>query len=296
MGDRAAAAVKLVLTIALVALVTVLAKISLQTINFFTFIWLQLTVASVAMIIYSFVIRKEVFPRKVPLKVWLLIVGIGVLNFAIVRSIFVYALDILPVTTHAYVINFVGIVTMFLSAILLREKPGWLQVAGAFLALVGIRFYFYHLPEYSEMKGIIWLAVAVLCLALTNIIMRQLHLLDKQYVSNNLIATFSICIGATPLILWGIIAGDPIGSVGVEHWVVIILNGLIAIGLVMIVFNQVMKILRAYEASILATCGVIFTALFAMPILGDYLDTHEVFGIVLMIVGISMVQINKGMK
>ncbi|TQV87381.1 DMT family transporter [Aliikangiella coralliicola] len=296
MSERTSAAIKLVFSIALVALITVFAKSTLKQVSFFTFIWLQLLSASIAMIIYTFILKKEKFPKNLPRQVWLIILGIGVLNFAIVRTIFIYALDVLPVNTHAYIMNFVGIVTMVLSALLLRERPGFVQIVGAVIALVGIRFYFYQLPGGNEIEGIIWLSIAVLCLAATNILMRQLHLLETQYVSNNMVATLSICVGAFPLVILGAIIDYPLPSIGARDWLVIILNGLIAIGLVMVVFNQVMKVLRAYEASILATSGVIFTAIFAMPILGDYLELHEIVGVLLMITGIALVQFYKNVK
>ncbi len=58
----------------------------------------------------------------------------------------------------------------------------------------------------------------------------------------------------------------------------------------MVVFSQVMQYLKAYEASIIATSGVIFSALFAMPVLGDFLTVYEISGILIMLLGIILVQ------
>jgi drug/metabolite transporter (DMT)-like permease len=59
------------------------------------------------------------------------------------------------------------------------------------------------------------------------------------------------------------------------------------------VWLRVLRTLRAYEASILATLGVVFTALFAIPILGEQLEVHELAGIGCMLIGLSLAQFRR---
>ncbi len=275
---------------ALVALVVTLAKQSLAVVPVFSFVWLQMAFASTAMLINTFLIQKEKWPSGVSAKILMIVVGIGLLNYLIVRFLFIYALELIPVTTHAYLMNFVGIVTMLFSIFLLKEKPKISQVFGAMIAIFGLWLFFHDAPTNGELKGIITIAIAVICLALTNILLRKLHLIKQHGLSHNHIATFAVCVGSIPLVGAGLVIDLPLPSISFYHWIVILANGLIANALVMTVFSQVMAHLKAYEASILAMTALIFTALFAMPILDDYLVGFEIAGIVLMLFGIGLVQ------
>lgn len=60
-------------------------------------------------------------------------------------------------------------------------------------------------------------------------------------------------------------------------------------------WNSILWTLRSYEASILAASTVIYTALFAVPILGERLALHQIAGVALMLVGLSLVQVWRGL-
>jgi len=275
---------------ALAALVITYAKQSLTDVPFFTFVWLQMAFASGAMLINTFIFQKEKLPRNIKSKIYLIIVGIGLLNYLLVRILFYYSLERLPVTTHAYLLNFVGVVTMILSMFFLREKPRITQVFGAMMAMFGLWLFFSESPKEGELMGMFAVSLAVLCLAGTNILLRHLHMIKDHGLSHNYIATFSVCIGSIPLVLFGLMNDLPLPSISASNWIIIIANGLVANALVMTAFSHAMQYLKAYEASMIAMTALIFTALFAMPILGDYLNLSELLGIILMLIGIGFVQ------
>ncbi|WP_196138125.1 DMT family transporter [Aliikangiella sp. G2MR2-5] len=289
MNSHNKAVLMLLGTLAAVSLVTVLAKNTLKSVDFLSFVWLQMAFASSFMLIIGLT-NKQLGIKNIDLKVMSIIFAIGILNFAIVRGIFIYALDLLPATTHAYVINFVGIVTMFLSTLILREPPNLIQILGAVLALIGVRLYFWELPDGAELRALLWLMGAVICLALTNILMRYLHTINRNKISNHQISTLSILFGSIPLILLGIASGNDIEEIKAYDWLIIALNAIVAICIGMIVFNHVLKTLKAFEASILASSGVIFTGIFSALLLEEVISANEATGIVIMIAGIFIVQ------
>ena len=96
---------------------------------------------------------------------WAYIIAIGVCNFTIVRVLFMLSLERLPATTHAYLVNFVGIVTMLMSIVILQERPSVFQIVGAALAIAGLHVFFRAIPLPSEFIGVIYVAIAVLALA-----------------------------------------------------------------------------------------------------------------------------------
>jgi drug/metabolite transporter (DMT)-like permease len=287
---RTQASIKLLIAMVAISFVITLAKKSLLEVPFYSFIWLQMVIAILAMLVYMLFIRKETLWVTIKPNVWFMLLGVGLLNYCAVRFFFIFSLDLLPVTTHAYLMNFVGIVTMFLSAILLNEKPKLLQVLGGAIAVLGLWVFFYEKPKGGELIGIISISFAVVCLALTNILIRKLQISNQHQLSHHQIATLSVCIGGIPLVIVGLMIDFPVKSMSAEDWLVIALNGVVANAFAMTIFSQVMQYLKAYEASIIAMSGIVFTALFAMPLLNDYLNSMELAGIGFMIVGIGLVQ------
>lgn len=297
MAPRARAVVTAVSVIIAGCLVGVLAKLSLRDVPPFTFVWLQIAIGGSLLSLYTFGWRRERFPKRLGWSVWAYVLAIGVGNFTIVRVLFLLALERLPVTTHTFLVNFVGIVTMAMSVFILRERPSRVQVVGSLVAIAGLWVFFAEVPAPAELTGVIYLAIAVGALATTNNLARKLAIVTDHALSNNVVSTLACWIGGIPVVLYGIatdwppaVGGGDAGAL-LLNWGIIAINGLVAIAIGLTVWNAVLRTLRSYEASVLAASSVIFTALFAIPILGDRLARHEMLGIALMLVGLSLAQI-----
>ncbi|NVJ60390.1 MAG: DMT family transporter [Gammaproteobacteria bacterium] len=285
------AALLLVATIFLAALVTVLAKVTLERVSPFTFNWLQLLTCLVFLTIFTFVVRREPWPTNLTLRQWAYPALIGIANFTIVRYLFLASLEYLPVTTHAYLVNFVGLVTMSISIFVMQEKPFLIQFLGAVIALSGITVFFDEIPAPEQIKGILMLAIGVFFLALTNNLIRRFMVKHKQTLSPVMLSTLAIWIGGLPLIFLGAMTEYKMLTFSLTDWSVIILNGVIGLGVTLIVFNKVMAILRSYEASILASTGIIWVGILAIPIAGEVLKPNNIVGIVILFFGIFMSQL-----
>jgi drug/metabolite transporter (DMT)-like permease len=273
----------------------VLAKLALRDVHPFTFVWLQIALGASLLTLYTFGWRRERIPRGLGREVWAYIVWIGIGNFAIVRVLFMLSLDRLPATTNAYLVNFVGIVTMLMSIFVLRERPSVFQVVGAALAICGLRVFFREIPPPSELVGVIYVAIGVLALASTNNIARKLAIVTDGRLSNNIISTVALWIGGLPVVLFGLTSDWPPAVSGWASWSIIGLNALVGIAIGLTVWNFILRTLRSYEASILGASSVIYTALFAIPILGEHLALHHAGGIALMLAGLSLVQVRRGL-
>ncbi|MDQ7051100.1 MAG: DMT family transporter [Enterobacterales bacterium] len=306
MNPKYFAALKLLSTMFLVAVVLTFAKKALSQVHFFTFIWLQMVFACSGILVYYLFLTPTthaaakgqnklqalltLIRQKRHRKALMLILVVGFLNYLMIRWLAIFALQYLPVTTHAYLTNYVALVTMFFSAIFVKEFPNAKQWLGALIAILGLWSYFKSAPKAEELIGIVAVALTVIGLATTNILLRKLHLLSNNPFNHAQIAVIAICTGGIPLILIGLMIDIPVTSISVENWVIIALNGLIANALIMLVFSQAMQHLKAYEASLLAMSAVVFIALLAVPILEQVLVFSQMIGIALMITGIALVQ------
>jgi drug/metabolite transporter (DMT)-like permease len=283
------ASIKLTLTMALVALVITSAKIALQTVPFYTFTWLQMVFAIGFLLIYQFAVDRHSMFRNVSRNDWFYLVTIGLLNYFLVRLLFVLALTELPVTTHAYLMNFVGIVTMLIGIMLLKELPSRGQIVGAGIAISGLSVFFSNSDIEGSSIGFIAVSFAVLCLALTNIAIRKFHQYSTSAISHQQVAMLTVMIGGGPIIIWGFLFDLPEFSISLANWFIIASNGIVANALVMLIFSQAMVVLKAFEASILAMSGLIFTAIFAVPMLAEVLTIEKLMGIAILLFGILLV-------
>lgn len=274
----------------------VLAKYALREVEAFTFVWLQIAVGGVVLSLYALARHGVCVPRGLGRDAWVSIVWIGIGNFAIVRVVFMLALDRLPATTHVFLVNLVGLVTMGLSVLVLGERPRPVQLGGAVLALLGLWVFFERVPPPTEMAGVALVGGGVLALASTNVVARRLAMITGNGLSNTMISTVALWVGGVPVVIAGVLTDWPPRVEGGLNWAIIVLNGVVGIGVGLTVWNYILRTLRSYEASVLAGSTVIFTALFALPILGERLGGREVAGIVLMLVGLAAAQLRGGME
>ena len=278
----------------LMSLGTVLIKLALSDVAPFTFAWMSVAVGMIGLTIYTFGIRKERIPTGLPRNVWLYIATIGLLNFLLARTTFTLSLSLLDATTNTYLVNFVGFVTMGMSIFILKESPTIFQLLGAAVALLGLRVFFLETPPPSELKGVFLILVGILGIAYTNNITRKLAIATHNQLSNNIISTMALLIGGGMLVLVGIVVDWPPKITGVANIATLLYTGLVMIAFSMTVWNYILRTLRSYEASILGASTVIWTALLAIPILGETLAGNEIGGIILMLVGLSLVQVRQG--
>ncbi len=158
------------------------------------------------------------------------------------------------------------------------------------LLYLGLKYFFWDTIVGGEWQGIVAIVVAVVCLALTNIIMRLLHKVNQQNITSLQIVSYTIIIGTIPIVVSSTFIEVKLSQISFYDYGIVFLNAVFSICLVMFVFNFALKILKAFEASIIASCGVIFTALFSSWLLDSPILINEAVGIAILFIGIYLVQ------
>ena len=224
-------------------------------------------------------------------QVWYFIIAIGVGNFLISRLAQTIVLSILPATTAAYLGNFVGFVTMGMSIFILRESPTVFQLLGAIVAVFGLRIFFIEIPPTNEVFAIVLKFFGMLATGYTNNIARKLALVTNKQLSNNIVSTLALLIGGSMAVVLGFAESWPIRVDGWQNWGVILYSGVVSVAIGLTVWNHVLRTLRSYEASLLGSSTVIWTALLAIPILGERLEPNQVVGVMITLAGLALVQL-----
>lgn len=278
----------------LFSLGTIFAKMVLADISPFTFTWVSIGIGLIVLGSYTFVIRKERIPKNLGKEVWLMIIALGVCNHILSKTIRPFALRSLPVITTTYLGNFVGFVTMAMSSILLKEYPYLFQLIGAGIAILGINLYFGEPLQSGELIGIVLISINILLIAFTNNVSRKLAIVKSKDLSANMIASTSLLIGGSGIVLAGMIFDFPPEVPDMRSWVILIYSGIVNIGLGGIVWNHILQTMRSFEASILGASTIIFTTLLAIIILKEFPTTSQWLGMGTMLLGLILVQIRKG--
>ena len=292
-NERVVAILQTISILMLMSLGTVLIKLALTDVEPFTFAWVSVTIGMVALAVYTFGIRRERVPRGLSTRVWLIILSIGFFNFFVARLTMTISLDLLEATTNTYLVNFVGFVTMGMSIFILKESPTLFQLLGAAVALAGLRIFFPGGLSDAQLQGVLLILVGILGIAYTNNITRKL-LMTTQQLSSLIISTIALLFGGGLLLLAGLIADWPPHVGSLADLGTLFYAGLVMIAFSMSVWNHILRTLRSYEASILGASTVIWTALLAIPILGEVLTSNKVIGIALMMIGLALVQVRRG--
>lgn len=276
----------------------VLAKLALFEVAAFRFVWLQLAVAIVCLVAYTFLWKRERWPSGRVRAEWAAMLFAGVVNFGACRVLMTMAIERLPMNTFVFVLSFVSIATMLISALVLGERPGRVQVLGVVLAIGGVRLYFDALPAPDARLGFVLAILVVLGLAATNNVSRWAMSRapaargedDAEPLSPSVYSTVAILVGGVPIVLAGL-ATEGVPDVGsARNAAIIVANGVIGIALAQTVFNGVLRTLRSFEASMIMSSGIAWTALLAIPFLGEWLMPREMVGVAVVMVGVALSQ------
>ncbi len=294
MSSRVAAALCVLAILFFSALMGVLAKLALIEVPAFTFAWLQILSGGFFLTIYTVFFRRGQLPVKLDRREWAAVLFIGLTNFGIVRILMMMSLERLPVTTHTFLLSFVSLATMVMNIAFLGERPGRLQIFGALLAIFGIWLFFPQIPAPQELTGVFYALLVVAGLAASNNITRWLVMKQGDALPSSLLSTLALWAGGIPIVLAGLCFDWPPQIGGIQNGLIILANGVVGIAIVLTVFNSILKTLRSYEASVLAGSGLIWTALLAIPILGERLDLFQAVAIAVMLGGLFLAQLRKG--
>jgi len=269
---------------------TIFSKLALRSIQPITLTWTTIAVGLFSMVVYTFVIKRERIPN-LNKQVWIYIILIGFFNFVVSRYTQTFALNMLPAITSTYISNFIGFITMAMSIFILKEKPTIFQFLGAVIAIIGLKIFYIKIPATKEIFAIILILIGITGVAFTNNIARKLSIITNNELSNNIISTLAIVIGGGLSVIIGIALDWPPHIQGIISWGTILYVGIFSTAIGLTLWNKILRVLRSYEASILGSSNIIWTAILAVPILGETLSINQVEGIALMILGLILVQV-----
>jgi drug/metabolite transporter (DMT)-like permease len=224
-------------------------------------------------------------------KDWGRLTLLGIIFYTFTQGSQFLSLAYLPAAMVSLMLNLTPLVVGLFGIAFLREYPSITQWFGIALTVIGVTVYF--LPVGMESVAAIGLLVAlggVVSNAASALLGRQVNRLAN---TSPLIITFiSMGIGSLFLLLIGI-ATQGFGNLDLQAWILIAWLAVVNTAIAFTLWNHTLRTLSAVESSIINSLMMPQIAILAYLFLGETLNAREIFGLVLVGLGVMVVQLRK---
>jgi drug/metabolite transporter (DMT)-like permease len=224
-------------------------------------------------------------------KDWGRLALLGVVFYTLTQGSQFLSLAYLPAAVVSLLLNLTPLLVGLFGIIFLLEQPSLRQWLGILLTVIGVAVYF--LPLDVDGFSMIGLSVAlcgVLSTAASSLLGRQINRLAN---SSPLIVTFfSMGIGSVVLLVVGVLF-QGFGDLDLQSWLLIAWLAVVNTAFAFVLWNHTLRTLSAVESSIINSLMMPQIAVLAFVFLGETLNEKEIFGLILVGVGVVVVQLKK---
>ncbi|WP_144368012.1 DMT family transporter [Palaeococcus pacificus] len=269
----------------------VLIKIGLKEVNPLSFAAYRYLLGSAILVLFVLLKYKEV---RITSKQILWVILLGFTGYTVAQGLQFVGLSYLPAITVTFLLNLTPLFVVFLSVVFLREVPSPVQLLGIVAVLTGVGVFFSESTlVFDEVIGIVVTLVSGVGWASYMVIMR--YYLKRSEENVIALTSWSMVFGAA--ILFGVagLSGNLVLP-SLKAWSIIVFLAIINTALAFVLWNHALKVLKAYEQSILQNTMLIQITLLAYTFLGERLTFHKVVGLGIVFCGVLLVQLYPNIK
>jgi drug/metabolite transporter (DMT)-like permease len=213
----------------------------------------------------------------------------GITGVTLFYIFFNLALLYTPASLGAMIQGFIPVCIALLAAIFLKEKLSGLQVAGILLSVAGVAVIGFLADAGKDaatsMKGNIYMLLSVIVWAVYTIISKKVTHIDSL-----IITSWSSFIGTlflVPVAVWeNRHTGFP--AISVNGWLSILYLGAVASAACYFLYNKSLETLTASEVGNFINLDPVIGLIFALLTLPEHINTLQVAGGVLVLLGIYL--------
>jgi drug/metabolite transporter (DMT)-like permease len=264
-------------------------KLGLEDIPALTFAGLRYTLAF--LVLLPFALRRQQLSelRFVSKGIWLQLIILGLLFYAITQGAQFLGLSYLPAITVNLLLSFTIILVVLLGIWTLSELPTRAQWIGMVIFLAGVAVFFYP-PIFpgDQLTGLIVVLVGVGANASSSILGRNVN--RSKLIQPAVVTLVSMGVGAIALLIVGL-ALQGLPSLSLTSWGIIIWLAVVNSAFAFTLWNHTLRTLSAMESSIINNTMMIQIPILAWLFLDEDPTALEILGMVLAGVGIFIVQI-----
>jgi len=271
----------------------VLIKIGLQGMSPLGFAAVRYSLAFIVLFALSTMRRAHEERVRLSTHDWFRLFIAGVAGYAVAQGLQFVGLSYLPAITTTFLLNFTPLFVLLLGALFLGERPTAIQLVGMVIALAGAYVYFLTPILVEEILGVIIVLASGLGWAIYMTTVRGFQRIGK--VGTFRLTTVTMGFGAAVLFV-SALTFEGIPNVSLNGWLIIVWLSLVNTAFAFYLWNRALRNLKAYELSMLQNTMLIQIALLASVFLGEQLTTNKVLGVILVLTGVTLVQIRRNRR
>lgn len=221
---------------------------------------------------------------------WVLLVGLGLLLYAVTQGAQFVALEYLDAATVSLVLTFTPVVVALGGITTLGEKPTLRQWLGMMLLLVGASLYFRPwIGAQSSAFGLAVMCLGLLGNAAGSVVGRRVN--RDAALTPIAVTTVSMGIGSTVLLASGI-AVQGLPALPLEAWGIVVWLAVVNTAGAFTLWNRTLQTLSAVESSVVNNTMLVQIAVLGWLFLGEPIRSLELVGIVAVTGGVLLVQLH----
>jgi drug/metabolite transporter (DMT)-like permease len=290
LSPRSTAALEALFVTFLWATSWVLIKIGLRDIPALPFAGLRYGLGFVCLLPLLFAPSRRARLRRLPRRMWGLLLILGVLYYTITQGTQFVGLAYLPAITVNLILSFTSVLVGLMGIRYLGEKPRPMQWAGVGVYLVGAAAYFYPL-QIPAAEGIGYAAVAIglLANAASSVLGRGVN--RQELIGPLEVTVVSMGIGSIALLAGGL-AVQGLPPLSLRSWLIIAYLAVVNTALAFTLWNHTLRVLPALESSVINGTLMIQVPILAVLFLGETVNLRQGMGLALAVVGSLAVQLS----
>lgn len=240
------------------------------------------------LVLLPFMLKDRTSIGNISHRLWLQLFLIGISAYAIGNGALFWGLKYLPATTASFLMSISPLLILFAGAIVLKEFPSRLQVVGVMISLLGCVLFFATGLRVGEPLGLAIVAIGLIGFTTFGILGRSVA--RDRRTGTLFLTGIPLAIGGGALLILSIpIEGWPIldqKTLSILLWLAIVNTAL-----AYVLYNFALKSITALEMNVILNLSPLGTAILAWIILGENLSAIQIFGIITVILGVSLVQL-----
>jgi len=225
---------------------------------------------------------------------WFRLGALGLIFYTLTQGAQFVGLVYLPAAMLSLLLNLTPVFVGAIGAVFLKSNPTPVQWLGIGLATTGIGLYFLpiSLPQ-AQTVGVIVGIVGILANAGSSLLGREINRSGRH---SPLLVTFvSMGIGSLVLLVIGAIT-QGFGSMAWREWAIVIWLAVVNTAFAFTLWNHTLRTLTAVESSVINSLMMPQIAILAFIFLGEGLNAKEIWGLLLVGIGVLIVQLKPQIK
>lgn len=253
-----------------------------------------LTVAGLRYFLAFLLLAPWLWSRRVELspRAWRRFTAIGLAQYTVGNGALFWSLQTLSATAGSLSLSLVPIVVLLAEAVWLRERPGALPTLGVVLSVGGSFLFFSPSVGPGDATALSILGVAILAFAVLPVVGREMA--RGREVGTVPLTAIPLGIGGGVLLVLAL-AAEGVPRMPLLGWGVILGLAAVNTAVAYLLYTHALRHLTATEANVILNLSPLGTAVIAWAALGERLQPVQVLAMAVVMVGVAMVQVRKGL-